>query len=321
MSRSVVLGRARTGLLLTLLLVLPLLISPIEYQYTKEAFALVIISLLVALWAVEFLTKGVDIRLPWPFLNGLLLLLVAALSLIHSRNPLISLESLGLLLSYMLLYLLLANTVTTERQLRWLLGVLLFAGTLAALYALVQSSGFDLLPYPRRLSPSEARSMISTMGNRNYLAGFLSYLFLPALILFFRAQRWRRALIFIALAINLTAILASGTRAAWLGLGVATIFLMAAVVRFKLAGIIRRNLRRVIALGSMLTLIAALFVLPTPLSERTSIPEQIRSGARALGGPWRRPRRSWSDYRGGRANWWNPSGTGRSPPATKSWRS
>lgn len=293
--RSVAPGRIRTGLLVALLFLLPLLVSTTsKYQYAKVIFALVVISLLLALWAIGILGKGeANLRVPLPLIMGLLLLLIALLSLLNSRNPLISLESFGLLLFYMLLYLLLANAVSTERQLQWLLGALLLAGALAALYALIQYFGFDLLPHPRRLSPTEARNMISTMGNRNYLAGFLSYLFLPALALFFRVQRWKRLLIFISLAIIFTAILASGTRAAWLGLVVAGLFLIIATVCFRLLSLFKQNPRWIIALVSMLLLIAALFTFPTPLSERTNIPQQIASGARVLGGPYVRYQDWW----------------------------
>ncbi|NIR16650.1 hypothetical protein GWN63_05280, partial [Candidatus Bathyarchaeota archaeon] len=226
MTRGSYFRRAREGVVLFLLFALPLVLSPLGYQYIKEVFVLAIVSFLVILWAVEIFVKGEEnIRIPLPLLGGLLLLAMASLSLIHSGNPLIGQESFGLLLFFLLFYLLLVNIISSECQARRLLGALFLAGTLAAIYALMQYFGFDLLPYPHRLSPAGPGSMVSTMGNKNYLAGFLSYLFLPALILLLKSRGWWRLAIFISLGVIYTTILASGTRGAWLGLAVAIFFL------------------------------------------------------------------------------------------------
>jgi len=84
-----------------------------------------------------------------------------------------------------------ANVVREERDIRWILTSLLASGTLAALYGTLQY--FAILPGPP--GTTGVNAVVSTMGNRNHLGGFLLYLIYPAMILLLgNRNSWGKAL-------------------------------------------------------------------------------------------------------------------------------
>jgi hypothetical protein len=177
MTRATVLERLLRWLLLGFCFLLPLIFSPLGYQYTRVIFALIVIPLLVALYALLLLSRrgnGPRLALPLPFLLGLGLFALAGVSLINSANLRIGLESLSLLLWALLFYLLIANLTTSARHLRGVLLALFFAGSLAALYGLVQYYGYTLFPQPQRLPTVGPGNLIATLGNKNYLVSLES---------------------------------------------------------------------------------------------------------------------------------------------------
>jgi hypothetical protein len=177
MTRATVLERLLRWLLLGFCFLLPLIFSPLGYQYTRVIFALIVIPLLVALYALLLLSRrgnGPRLALPLPFLLGLGLFALAGVSLINSANLRIGLESLSLLLWALLFYLLIANLTTSARHLQGVLLALFFASSLAALYGLVQYYGYTLFPQPQRLPTVGPGNLIATLGNKNYLVSLES---------------------------------------------------------------------------------------------------------------------------------------------------
>ncbi|KUK26449.1 MAG: O-antigen ligase-related protein [Acetothermia bacterium 64_32] len=167
-----------------------------EYGYTKSVYTLTFVSLLLILWGIEGLFERrweVEVTPLWPLLPGLLL--ASLVSLAGGTPACVVLQSAALLLYFGFLYLLIANTSQEDYQVTMLLGALLASGFLAGLYGLLQYLGV------MRGGPGTGLdALISTMGNRNYLGGFLSYLLFPAGILLFRLRRpWARALALVGL--------------------------------------------------------------------------------------------------------------------------
>ena len=176
-------GRVRFWVLLFFLFSMPLFFSPwnTEYGYAKTIYTLVFVSLLLVLWGGESLPRrAVKVELSWlfPLLPALLL---AALLSLSGKTPVgVVLQSANLILYFGLIFLLVVNTEVDDRGITLVLGALLLAGFGNALFALLQHLG---------LAPAAADTMIATMGNRQFLAGFLSYLVLPAGILLIRLRR------------------------------------------------------------------------------------------------------------------------------------
>lgn len=178
------LARFRFWALVVFLLTMPLFFSPwnTEYGYTKAIYTLVFVSFLLVLWAVEVLPRReAKVELSWLFPVLPALLLVALLSLSGRTPAPVVLQSATLILYFGFIFLLVVNAPHGEREVAWILASLLLAAVGNALLALLQHIGFVL--------GAEGDPMITTMGNRQFLAGFLSYLVFPAVVLLVRLRR------------------------------------------------------------------------------------------------------------------------------------
>lgn len=223
------LPRLRLGLSATYLFVMPFLIysGNTSYGYTKIIFSLLVISLLLLLWVVEMALKG-EYRfnltgLIWP---GLALVGAGLLSLVHSQVFWGDFQSMALLIYFFVFALLVANTIASSGDLRLLLGSLLASGALASLYGLLQYYG----ALPGRPGYSGGPGVIlSTLGNKNYFAGFIAYLFVPGLLLLTKAPLRIKLSTFLGLTLLLLGLLAADSYSAFLGALLSVVFLLLAL--------------------------------------------------------------------------------------------
>ncbi|MFH1609628.1 MAG: O-antigen ligase family protein [Candidatus Bipolaricaulota bacterium] len=177
-------SRVRFWLLLVFLLTMPLFFSPwnTEYGYTKTIYTLVFVSLLLVLWGVEaFPRREAKVELSWLF-PVLPALFLAALLSLSGKTPVgVVLQSATLVLYFGFIFLLVINADIGDREVTLILVSLLLPAVLNALFALLQHLGLVM--------GGAGDTMIATMGNRQFLAGFLSYLVLPMGILLVRLRR------------------------------------------------------------------------------------------------------------------------------------
>lgn len=167
--------------------VLPLLVWPglTDYNYSKTIASLLLISFLLILWGIPAWRRPLwTIHVPWLLIPIAGLAISATLSAIQANNVLVVLQSSTLLIYYALFLWMISSVIRSQRDVRWILIALLASGTLAALYGVLQY--FAILPGPP--GSVHAGAVLSTMGNRNHLGGFLLYLFYPGMILFFQAK-------------------------------------------------------------------------------------------------------------------------------------
>jgi len=168
---------------------MPLFIWPgvTEYGYGKSIFALVSVSVLLILLGIYAWIKGEwEIRLPWITFPVLGLALVCLLSLIRAANGRVVIQSLTLVIFFFLFYLVVVNVVREKRDVTLILYSLLLSAFFASLYGLLQHLGVMRGAH----GAHGLGEIISTMGNRNYLGGFLSYLLFPSVILIVRLRSW-----------------------------------------------------------------------------------------------------------------------------------
>ncbi len=167
--------------------VVPLFILPnaSEYGYTKTILALVLVSILVAVWGIDgWRKKTWTVRVPWIAWPFLALVAASLFSLLGATNGRFVVQSLVLLVSFFVLLLVVMNAVRDKRDVTLLLGSLLVSATLVALYGLLQYAGV-------MRGPSQGTGLsqvISTLGNKEYVAGFLAYVLFPAVILIVRVR-------------------------------------------------------------------------------------------------------------------------------------
>ena len=172
---------------------MPLFLLPgnTEYGYTKSIYTLCFISLLYILWGLEGLSRGkIEAEITQPAALVPAFLLAALVSIAGGAHPLLVLQYATLFLYFGLLYLLVVDLLREDREIIPALVALLSSGFLAGLYGLLQYLGVTVGGPGRGLS-----ALISTMGNRNYLGGFLAYMVLPTLIPWLLRRRWSWALL------------------------------------------------------------------------------------------------------------------------------
>ncbi len=166
---------------------LPLFIwpTPTEFGYGKTIFAIVGVSVLLILWGISALAKDEwKIRLPLPAYAAFGLIIVSLLSLINATNGRVVIQSLVLVVVFFLFYLIVSNFVKRKEDVNLILYALLASAFLASLYGLLQYLGVMRGAY----GGHGLDEVISTMGNRNYLGGFLAYLLFPTVILIVRLK-------------------------------------------------------------------------------------------------------------------------------------
>jgi len=180
---------------------LPLLMWPglTDYNYAKSAVSLILISVLLMLWGLTAWQRNSwTIRVPWLLIPVLGIVLAGLLSISQATNGRVVMQSLILLVYFVLLLWMIVNVVRDQHDVRWLLTALLASGSLAALYGVFQYFGI----VPGNPGSTGVNAILSTMGNRNHLGGFLLYLFYPAVILLLRARAsWVKALVVLLLAL------------------------------------------------------------------------------------------------------------------------
>jgi len=226
--------QVRFGLLLFFTLTMPLVIylGNTEYGYTKTIYTFVYISFLTLVWLAELIFNDEEeISLTGLSIPIGLLVFSGLLSLVNAPSKGVVLQSLGLLVYFYLIYLLIVNTIETKREANYLLITLITSGFGATIYGLLQYLG--VVRGARGFSGG-AGSIISVMGNQNYLAGFLSYIFIPAfaIILISRSKSIKTYLV-LALGLFFFLLFPIGARGAWLSLVFASLVFGAGLLYYK----------------------------------------------------------------------------------------
>jgi len=250
------------------LFILPLFLWPgiSEYGYGKTMLALVMVSLLSILWGVSAWREGSwRIRLPWLVFPFLLLVLGSLVSLSAAINGRVVLQSLVLVIFFFQIFLLIVNVARDQRSIAVLLLSIVSSAALVALYGLLQY--FGVLRGADESGGTQA--MITTLGNRNFLGGFLMYLLFPAVLLVIRppSRTLRVAgLVLITLLFG-TAMMLEQT-AVYLALCIAAGALLIGWVIFRPVAPLRKNRVWLIVLFAIL---AVTFFVEAPSSPLNSI--------------------------------------------------
>lgn len=275
---------------------MPLFILPevTEYGYGKSIFTLIGVSILLILWGVSSWLKGEwRVHFPWITIPALGLVLVCLLSLIHATNGRVVVQSLTLLVAFFGFYLIVANLVKEKRDVTLILYCLLTSAFFASLYGLLQYLGVM-----RGAHGGHGLSeLISTMGNRNYLGGFLAYLLFPAVILVVRLRsRVLRALVIGLVSFNFGMAMLVNQTGVVVALIVAAVSFLVGWTIFRPIEPIRRNRAWLLAL---LFLLVFTFLIEAPSGPLNSVVGLSGDGSSWIGRLWARNAgrvRSW--------DWW-----------------
>ncbi len=280
---SAILDQALIYTVALLLLSIPLFITTTisEYGYGKTMFALIGISLVSILWGISGWVKG-SWKMRWPWITIPFLGFVAAslLSLLTAINGRVVIQSLVLVVFFFQLLLVIANVIRERKDVHLLLFAMLVSGFLASLYGLLQYLG--ILAGPS--SGAGLSQLISTMGNRNYLGGFVSYLLFPsvALVLFSRS-RWLRISSCLMIAFCFGMAMLVRQTAVVVALASTAVALIVAVAIFRPIGPIRKNRVWILIL---LALIVFTYLVEAPSGPLNSVVGLSADGSSWIGRIW-----------------------------------
>jgi tetratricopeptide (TPR) repeat protein len=169
------------------LFALPLFIWPgiSEYGYGKTIVATVAVSILSVAWGIDAWRRGaLELRVPWITAPFGALVAASLLSMLAATNGRVVVQSLVLVLVFFQLLLLIQHATRNTRDATLLVFSFLASVSLISLYGLLQYLGVMAGP----TTGTGASQIISTLGNREYLGGVLSYVILPSLVLLFRLR-------------------------------------------------------------------------------------------------------------------------------------
>lgn len=241
---------------------LPLAVYPDhpEPVTTKSTLWLIWVGALFGIEGVRLLlTRSLEIFRNPIMLPALALFGTAGISLVGSPNPPVGLLQLALMLGFFGIALFVAHHVRSERDVHFVLGALMLAGCIAAVYGILQYYG--VLPGGSRAGHGSG-AMVATFGNKNYLGGYLSYLLLPGIGLMVLAKPRGLKLIFLlAVGLYLGALLLVRQDAVWVALLASGGGLLVGITVWHLWRIVRRNRAWIVALaGSFAFLFLLLMV-------------------------------------------------------------
>ena len=260
--------------LVFILAAVPLIINPFAFDlWYRPKISSVQALLLIAgiAWFAKTLVTERKLYWQWNALTVSILCYAAAaiVSTIFSIHPTLSLygdplrlEGLCTIASYVLLVYLFKHNVKTPELASKLFFWLVFSATLVAIYALFQyfcynpTEHFIYKYYPK------GNGVGSTIGNPNFLGKYLVLIIPIILVLNLgEASRTQNVGLFFSLALCFAALIATFTRASWLGLlvGIALILVLA----FKNSLVIGKT-QRIVTIIVTLFLIACLFNIYIP---------------------------------------------------------
>jgi len=267
------------------LFAIPLFIWPglSEYGYGKTMVTLIAVSVLSILWGLSVWQKrGWSLRIPWiasPFLGFVIASLLSLLTAINGR---VVVQSLVLVVFFFQLALIIANVVREKRDATLLLSSVVASAFFASVYGLLQYLG----AMPGAPDAAGATRIISTMGNKNFLGGFLSYLLLPSFVLLLRPRsRILRAVALGVIAFNFGTLMLVDQLAPMVGLIVAGIALIVGLILFRPVEPIRRNRAWLIGL---LVLLVLTFLIEAPSGPLNSVVGLSQDGSTWVGRLWDR---------------------------------
>ncbi|MEW6606121.1 MAG: tetratricopeptide repeat protein [bacterium] len=171
-----------------MILIIPLIFDPhiTSFDLAKVTAMRILTLVIIGLWLLKltfFAQEYQFIKTPLdlPILAFLIISIAATITGIH---PLMSLvgeykryDGLISTINYIFIYYIAVNFLRQRKYLKRTVAVISFAGVLVAGCGILQSYGIDLTRWES--------GIISTMGNPNFLGGYLAMVFFPPLTLFF----------------------------------------------------------------------------------------------------------------------------------------
>jgi O-antigen ligase len=235
--------------------------------------ALVIIGLMF--WAIKMVSRE-EIKFTSTPLNLPILSFIAicSLSLIWSNTFFTSLKELPHFLAGPLLYFIIVNNITSEKQINRIISAVLIVGAALGIYGIFQYNDIDFSFWT---SSGGRNKVFGLCGNVGYFAGYLILPLSLAIPLFFVSKnRNRKILLLIGILAMGTTLIITFARSSYLALGVSLIFMFLLFLLSRGKNFLKENKKLFVILLIVIIIVASLFIIPTPLSKPGTVISQIK---------------------------------------------
>ena len=242
----------------------------------KELIAEILVILGLMFWGFKVLSqekaKLTSSTLNFPIIS---FISICILSLIWSNSFFVSLKELPLFLAGPLLYFVITNNISDERQISRILNILLIVGGLFGIYGILQYKGIDFSFWLRNIGRQQ---VFGLFGNVNFFAEYLIVPLPIAVSLFFATQnKLKKILLLIGIIVMGASLTATFTRGSYLGFGVSLIFMSFLFLISRGKNFIKKNRKIFIIILTVVIIITFLFIIPTPLNKSGTTIEKIKS--------------------------------------------
>jgi len=278
------------------LFALPLFIWPgiSEYGYGKTIVATVAVSILSVAWGIDAWRRGaLELRVPWIAAPFAALVAASLLSMFGATNGRVVVQSLVLVLVFFQLLVLIQHAARDKRDAALLVFSFLTSVSLISLYGLLQYLGVMAGP----TTGAGVNQVISTLGNKEYLGGVLSYVILPSIVLLFRLRsRFLRVVALLLISFDFGTLMLVQQTGPVVALVVGAFALLVLWIVFRPIEPLRAARRWLVAL---LVLLAFTFLVEAPSGPLNSVVGLSADGRSWLGRVWEENSgrtRSW--------DWW-----------------
>lgn len=276
-------------LLATILVPLLFYIGNQNIVIFKPLIAQIIMYFLMAIWFIDALENN-KFELPETAFNGPIvayMLWLIGTILISSYFWFYSIEELGRYLAIFLLFFLVQKTVFNRTRLRWILWILFATCMIATGWGMIQRL-HQLGIVENTIVDWGREVIVSTFGNKNFFAGFLT---MTAPVVFGYAWATKRkvikAILFALFAIEFYILMATGTRTGFLGFWIGMIIFIFLLFRFvwfraELDNAVRKQRLLVFGLVFLLMIGLSYLFIPQHLIERLGGAFDLQKGTQRV---------------------------------------
>jgi len=241
----------------------------------KEMIAEVLIILGLMFWALKMISRE-EIKFTSTPLNLSILsfISICVLSLIWSNSFFISLKELPLFLAGPLLYFIITNNISDERQINRILNILLIIGGLFGIYGILQYNRIDFSFWIRNIGRQQ---VFGLFGNVNYFAEYLIVPLPIAVSLFFVSRnKLKKILLLIGILAMGGSLILTFTRGSYLAVGISLIFMFFLYLIVRGKNFLKENKRIFILILIAILVVTFLFAFPNPLNKPRTVISKIK---------------------------------------------
>jgi len=249
------------------------------FNPAKALIAELLVVVCLTFWVFKIISqeKVRFIRSPLDF-PVFSFIVICILSLLWSNSFFVSLKELPLFLAGPLLYFIIINNISDERQINRILNVLIIIGGLFGIYGIFQYNGIDFYFWIRNIG---RHKVFGLFGNVNYFAEYLIVPLPIAVSLFFASKKkLKKTLLLIGILAMGGSLILTFTRSSYLSLTISLIFMFFLFLTSRGKNIIKKNKKIfIIIILAVVITITFLFVIPTPLNKSGTVISKIKERA------------------------------------------